>query len=82
MWDARVLEKITQHVILLEESGCGEPVMEDARTWPRDESRVHGIYIFPRCNYENRVQKITLIWRPSHLMGTEGFEELAEEIKF
>lgn len=79
MWDARVLEKIAQHVIEVEESSCVEPVTEDMRTWPGDEGRIHGIYIFTRCYYARRRQMVTLYWGPSE---SRAELELAKEITF
>lgn len=80
MWDARVMEKISQYVIEVEERGCVEPVTEEVRTWPGEKCRVHGIYIFPRCDYKSRVQSVQCIWRPGGKEG--GLVEWVEDIRF
>lgn len=81
MWDARVMEKVSQHVIEVEESSCVEPVTEDIRTWPEENYRVHGVYVFPRCDYEARVQKIKLFWGPGSSVDRFG-EQWVKDIRF
>lgn len=80
MWDARVMEKVSQYVIEIEERGCVEPVTEEVRTWPGEECRVHGIYIFPRCDYKGRVQRVKCVGGPGAKEG--GLAEWVEDIRF
>jgi hypothetical protein len=81
MWDANVLEKISQYVIEVEERDCMERVTEDVQTWPRDECRVNGMYIFPRCDYEARVQRVKFFWGPGGRRNS-GLQDWVEDIRF
>lgn len=80
MWDARVLGNVSQYVIEVEERECLERVTEEIRTWPAENCRVQAIYIFPSCDYEGRVQRVTLFREPTG--REEGLAEWTKDIRF
>jgi hypothetical protein len=64
MWDARILGKICQRVIEVEESGCVFTVTEDPLTWPMEEQRIHSAFTLPNQEPALSSYQILFTWRP------------------
>jgi hypothetical protein len=80
IWDARVLRAVSQYAADFEESGCLGPLTEGSETWPLKEQRIHGIYIFPHCDLEMRIQRVKFVWQP--LGPEEGWKDWDKDIVF